>query len=119
LVSYPSIWNNHAGTLTRSSIPLAYVLGDRGRSYVGKSKMNFVLLVTHGLSAMAVYSDIIMVQLMLAASVLIALTLLGILGVVGIKFITQLAFPGCASAIAGVMITIWRRALMLFTILRS
>ena len=50
---------------------------------MGKSKMNFVLLVTHGLSAMAVYSDIIMVQLMLAASALIGLTLLGILGVVG------------------------------------
>jgi hypothetical protein len=41
---------------------------------------------------------------MLAASALIALTLLGILYDVGIKFITQLAIPGGTSAIAGLMI---------------
>jgi hypothetical protein len=40
-------------------MPPAYVLVDRRRRYVGKSKMNFVSLVTHALSAMAVYSDII------------------------------------------------------------
>ena len=116
LVSYPSIWNNLAGTLTRSSIPLAPLLADRGRRYVGKSKMNLVSLVMHGLSAMAVYSDIIMVRLMLAASALSAVTLLAILGVVGIKFLTQLAIPGWASAVAGLLIVILLQGLMLFTI---
>jgi glycosyltransferase involved in cell wall biosynthesis len=116
LVSDPAIWNNLAGTLTRSSIPLVRVVADRGRRYVGKSKMNLVSLVMHGLSAMAVYSDIIMVRLMLAASALSAVTFLGILGVVGVKLFTQLAIPGWASATAGLLIVILLQGLMLFTI---
>ena len=56
VVSNSSIWNNLAGTLTRSRLPLTSFPSDRGRRYAGSSKMNFVSLVTHGLSAMAVYS---------------------------------------------------------------
>jgi hypothetical protein len=78
--------------------------------------MNLVSLVMHGLSAMAVYSDIIMVRLMLAASALSAVTFLGILGVVGVKLFTQLAIPGWASATAGLLIVILLQGLMLFTI---
>jgi glycosyltransferase involved in cell wall biosynthesis len=116
LASNAAIWNNLAGTLTRSSIPLVRVVADRGRRYVGKSKMNLVSLVMHGLSAMAVYSDIIMVRLMLAASALSAVTFLGILGIVGVKFFTQLAIPGWASSTAGLLIVILLQGLMLFTI---
>jgi glycosyltransferase involved in cell wall biosynthesis len=116
LVSNPSIWSNLAATLKRSGIPLTDLSSDRGIRYAGKSKMNFVSLVMHGLSAIAVYSDIVMVRLMLGTLAVSALTLIGILGVVVIKFFTSLAIPGWASSVAGLLTVILLQGVMLFTI---
>jgi glycosyltransferase involved in cell wall biosynthesis len=116
LVSTSSVWNNLAAALTRSRIPLAGLPSDRGRRYAGKSKMNFVSLVMHGLSAMAVYSDIIMVRLMLGTLALSAVTLLAILGVIAVKLFTNLAIPGWTSSAAGVLTIILLQGVMLFTI---
>jgi glycosyltransferase involved in cell wall biosynthesis len=116
LVSNSSIWNNLAGTLTRSRLPLATLPSDRGRRYAGLSKMNFVSLVMHGLSAMAVYSDIVMVRLLLASLAVSAFTAFGILCVVCIKLFSTLAIPGWATSTAGILAMIMVQALMLFTI---
>jgi hypothetical protein len=116
LVSNSSIWNNLAGTLTRSRLPLSSLPSDRGRRYVGTSKMNFVSLVTHGLSAMAVYSDIVMVRLLLSTLAVSAVTLLGILWVVFIRLFTTLAIPGWATSAVGILVIVLVQALMLFTI---
>lgn len=116
LVSSSSIWNNLAATLTRSRLPLARMPADRGTRYAGKSNMNFVSLVMHGLSAMAVYSDIVMVRLMLGTALLGAVTLSGIVGVVGVKLLTNLAIPGWATSASGLLGVILVQALMLFTI---
>jgi len=116
LISTSWVWNNLAAALTRSRIPLAGLPSDRGTRYAGKSKMNFVSLVIHGLSAMAVYSDIVVVRLMLGTLTLSAVTLLGILGVVAVKFFTSLAIPGWASSVAGVLTIILLQGVMLFAI---
>jgi polyisoprenyl-phosphate glycosyltransferase len=116
VVSNASIWNNLAATLTRSRLPLTGLPSDRGTRYAGKSKMNFVSLVMHGLSAMAVYSDIAMVRLMIGTLALSSITLLGILGVIAIRFLTNLAIPGWASNVAGLLTVILLQAAVLFTI---
>jgi polyisoprenyl-phosphate glycosyltransferase len=116
LVSNASIWNNLAATLTRSRIPLTGLPIDRGRRYAGKSNMNFVSLVMHGLSAMAVYSDIIMVRLMIGTLALIAVTLLGIIAVIAVRLLTNFAIPGWASSIAGILTVILLQGAILFTI---
>jgi polyisoprenyl-phosphate glycosyltransferase len=116
LVSNASIWNNLAATLTRSRIPLAGLPSDRGKRYAGCSKMNFVSLVLHGLSAMAVYSDVVMVRLMIGTLALSSVTLLGVLGVIAIRFFTSLAIPGWASNVAGLLTIILLQGAMLFTI---
>jgi glycosyltransferase involved in cell wall biosynthesis len=116
LVSNSSIWNNLAATLSRSRIPLAQISADRGTRFAGASKMNFVSLVMHGLSAMSVYSDVVMVRLMLGALALGVATFLGILIVVAIKLFTDLAIPGWASSVAGALTIILLQGIMLFTI---
>jgi glycosyltransferase involved in cell wall biosynthesis len=116
LIRNSSIWNNLAASLTRSRIPLANLPIDRGTRYAGKSRMNFVSLVMYGLSAMAVYTDIVMVRLMLVTLALSAVTLLGILAVVTIRFLTDLAVPGWASSVAGLLTVILLQGAMLFTI---
>lgn len=116
VVSNPSIWSNLAGTLTRAHLPRSGLPIDRGQRYAGKSKMNFVALVMHGLSAMAVYSDIVMVRLLLASLAVSVMTGLGILYVVFEKLFTTFAIPGWATSAAGILAIIMVQALMLFTI---
>jgi polyisoprenyl-phosphate glycosyltransferase len=116
LVNSPSIWNHLASTLSRARIPLWSVPTDRGMRYSGRSRMNFVSLVMHGLSAMAVYSDIVMVRLLLAAAALGALTIVGLGWVVFVKLFTALAIPGWATSAAGVLVIVLVQAMMLFTI---
>ena len=78
--------------------------------------MNFLSLVMHGFSAMAVYTDVIMLRLMLGALVLSGITALGILGVVATRLLTSLAIPGWASSAAGALTIILLQGVMLFTI---
>ena len=116
LVTNASIWNNLAGTLARASLGLVMLPTDRGRRYAGRSKMNFVALVMHGLSIMAVYSDAVMVRLLLAALGLSAITAAGLLTVIFVKLFTNLGIPGWATSAAGILMIILVQALMLFTI---
>ena len=116
IVSNFSVWNHLAAALTRSRIPLVSLSSDRGIRYAGKSKMNFVSLVMHGFSAMAVYSDIVMLRLMIATLILSAATALAILGVVAVKFLTDLAIPGWASSLAGILTVILLQSAIFFAI---
>jgi len=116
LISDPSIWNHLASALGRARNPLLRVPIDRGSRYAGVSKMNFVSLVMHGLSAMAVYSDVVMVRLLLGAVAVSILTIAGLCGVVFVKLFTALAIPGWATSAAGILVIVLVQALMLFTI---
>jgi hypothetical protein len=59
--------------------------------------MNFTALVTHGLSSLSVYTDIIGTRLLLFALVLFLLGLILIAVVITIKIFTDLAIPGWAT----------------------
>jgi glycosyltransferase involved in cell wall biosynthesis len=113
LIGYSWIWNHLAGTLARSGMPVAKVPLDRGSRYDGTSKMNFVALIMHGLGAIAVYSDIVMIRLTIGALAFSALMLLGALVVITIKIFTDLATPGWASSVAGLLSVILVQGLML------
>ena len=113
LVGYPWVWNHLAGTLARSGMPVVKVPLDRGSRYDGTSKMNFIALIMHGLGAIAVYSDIVMIRLTIGALAFSALMLLGALVVITIKIFTDLATPGWASSVAGLLSVILLQGLML------
>ena len=113
LVGYSWIWNHLAGTLTRSRMPVAKIPVDRGSRYAGTSKMNFIALIMHGLSAIAVYTDIVMIRLTIGALGFSAVMLLGALVVITIKIFTDLATPGWASSVAGLLSVILLQGLML------
>jgi len=65
---------------------------------------------------MAVYSDVVMVRLMIGTLALSATTLLGIVGVIAVRLLTTLAIPGWASSAAGLLTVILLQGAMLFTI---
>ncbi|HUD62221.1 MAG TPA: hypothetical protein VMQ99_22165 [Acetobacteraceae bacterium] len=63
--------------------------------------MNLAALIIHGLSAMSVYSDLIFVRVLLAATLCGGVTLVGIISVVAVRIMTTLAIPGWATTAFG------------------
>jgi glycosyltransferase involved in cell wall biosynthesis len=103
VVSQAGIWNHLAATLVRSRLPLLKIDTMRGKRYAGQSKMNFVSLVLHGLSAVAVFADVALVRIALLAMLLAGFAFAGILATTAVRVFTPWAIPGWASGVAGTL----------------
>jgi glycosyltransferase involved in cell wall biosynthesis len=75
LVVISEIWNHYAAAVFNARLPYECLPLARGRRLAGKSKMNVISLVTHGLSAISVYGDRVGVRLLAVSSVTIVLLL--------------------------------------------
>lgn len=112
----PSLWNHLAATLVRSRLPLVRVAAERGHRYVGRSRLNLDTLVAHGLSAISVYSDIVLVRIMMGMLGISVLTVVGIIIVTTIRLFTELAIPGWASSVFGSLSMVFLQSLILAVI---
>jgi hypothetical protein len=75
--------------------------------------MNFTRLTLHGLSAIAVYADIVFVRALILSIGFIILTVAGSIVVVGIRLLTDLAIPGWATYVLGILVIIFVQAFAL------
>jgi hypothetical protein len=112
LVVVAELWNHYAAAAFRSRQPFCTVPTHRAKRLCGRSTMNFVSLVTHGLSAISVYADIAGVRLLVASVALALLTLAGIIGTVTVRLVTSLAIPGWASYTVGILVVLLVQAVM-------
>ena len=83
------------------------------RRLSGRSRMNFISLVTHGLGALSVESETIGVRMLVASLVLIGCLVLALLATVAIRLGTGLAIPGWATTAAGLLLILLAQTLML------
>lgn len=97
----PSLWNHLAATLVRSRLPLMRIPTQRGRRYTGRSRMKLDTLVAHGLTAISVYSDIVLVRIIIGVFGIAVMTTIGLAAIVAIRLFTELATPGWASTVFG------------------
>lgn len=105
LVSMHELWLNLPATMMRSRLELSRVPTDRGRRYAGRSRMNLVGLVVHGLSAVGVFVERAFTRVLLAITSLAVLLLLGL--VVGLILKTVgLATPGWVTTIAAALVIV-------------
>ena len=96
IVVIPEIWNHYAAALIRSRLLFTTVPIARGRRLAGQSKMNFVGLLLHGLSAFFVYGEIVGARLLIAIAVTLVLeTALVALGI-AINFTTNFSIVALA-----------------------
>lgn len=116
LTHMPEVWNNLAASVTRSRLPVLMHPTVRGSRYAGQSKMNFVSLITHGLSAVSVYSDVAFVRILLFSVVLILMAAVGIGIALAIRFLTDLAVPGWTTTVVGTLGVVLLQTLMLSTL---
>ena len=103
LVAVSEIWNHYASGVQRAKIPCVYLPTDRGKRLAGRSKMNFVSLVTHGMSAMSVHAETIGTRMIVLALTFAGVVLLAMGAVVGIRVFTTLAIPGWATFAFGIL----------------
>ncbi len=106
LVAMSELWNHYAAAVFRSRLPFRMVPIPRGKRIAGKSRMNFAALVSHGLSAMSVFGDVIGVRLLIGSLVGSVLAGLGIVTVIGIRLFSNLAIPGWATDATGILAVI-------------
>ena len=93
LVVVSDLWNHYAAAVFQSRIPYTMVPTARARRLSGKSRMNFVALVAHGLSAIAVFADRVGVRILIAAGAMLAISALVLGGVVTRWLLTGRAAP--------------------------
>lgn len=103
LMGVPEIGNHYAAAVEKSRIPVTKVPIPRGRRMSGQGKMNFVALVTHGLSAMSVWGEEIGVRLLLGSALLVVGSVVG-LGVIAWSGLWgEGQFPPWAITVAGLL----------------
>lgn len=103
IVVLSDLWNHYAAAVFRSKLPFTIVPIPRGTRLFGASRMNFVGLVSHGLSAIAVFGDIVGVRLLIGSLVGSLLAGLGIVLVAMIRMFTNRAIPGWATYATGTL----------------
>ncbi|MBV9122989.1 MAG: glycosyltransferase [Planctomycetes bacterium] len=113
LVGVAELWNHYAGAVFKARLPHDLLPTERARRLAGRPRMNFVGLVMHGLSAIAIQGDIVGVRLLVATTLVILTTLAGLLTVLGIRLGTHLAIPGWATYAAGLLLVLLFQAIMI------
>ena len=112
LIVVSELWNHYAAAVFRSRVPYTIIPIDRGRRIAGKPAMSWTALVVHGLSAIAVYSDVLGVRLLTATIVLSVLLVVALATVIAVRLGTSLAVPGWATYAVGLLAAMLLQAVM-------
>lgn len=124
LVYVPELWSHLAACLLKSRLPMIKVPTFRGTRHHGTSKMNIVSLVQHGLGAIAVNLETVLVRILLGFIAFFFAVFAAMFVVVGVRLVTSLAIPGWASTVFGVLSILLVQStvfsiLLVFTSLKS
>jgi hypothetical protein len=103
LVVMSELWNHYAAAVFRSGLPFTTTPIPRGHRIAGKSKMNFVSLTAHGMSAISVFGDVVGVRLLITSMAGAVMAFVGIVAVIWIREFTSQAIPGWATCVAGAL----------------
>ena len=115
LVGVAEIWNHYAAAVFKSRQPCCGIAACRATRLAGRSRMSFVSLVIHGLSAISVHADVVGVRLLIASLAGIMLAAAGLAVIVAVRLLTTLAIPGWATSAAGILAVVLLQ-LVLFSI---
>lgn len=103
LVAVSEVWNHYASAVQRSRVPCTFLPTDRGKRLAGHSSMNFVSLVTHGMSAISVHAETVGARMLVLTCVMVLVIVAAMGVVVAIRLFTALAIPGWATFVMGLL----------------
>ena len=102
LVRVSEIWNNYPGGIIKSRIPYSSIPTNRAKRLAGESKMNFVSLILHGLSAISVMIDTTAVRILIFSILMSGVAVAFIILIIFLKIIGN-ATPGWASTLGSTL----------------
>src|SRR5262249_46734373 len=105
LVHMHELWLSLPATIIRLRSPIIKVPTERGNRYHGVSHMNLVSLVTHGLSAVAVFMQRVLTRIILATLGLAIICVFAALIAIALKLIGA-ATPGWVTTVVGIMLVV-------------
>ncbi len=101
LAIMPELWNHYAAAFFRSGMPHTSIPIPRGYRLAGVSRMNFVSLTIHGLSALSVFSDVVGVRLLIGTILGSSAIWLAMLGFASVCALRGFQIPAWAYSVAG------------------
>jgi polyisoprenyl-phosphate glycosyltransferase len=113
LVVTSELWNHYAAAVIRSGLLMTTIPIPRGHRFAGSSKMNFVTLAAHGMSAISVYGDIVGVRVLVASMIGSLMAAAGIVAVIVLRIFANRAVPGWATLSIGALAIIFIQFLSL------
>jgi len=116
LMPVSDLWNHYAAAVLRARLPRRLLPLARGSRLAGKSKMNFVSLLTHGLNAISVFSDQVSARLLASTAVFSLVTGLAVAAsLIGWQVAPQ-SMPGWLPMVLGTMAVLAAQTLTFATI---
>lgn len=113
LVVDPNLWLHCAATVVSSRIPYTSIPTHRGVRLHGKSRLNLIALVIHGIAAISCYNEVVGVRVIFCSLGLSALLSALIIAVIVIRLATTWAIQGWASFVVGVLLILLVQILLM------
>jgi hypothetical protein len=92
-----------AASVLASRLRIGMLPTDRGPRYAGKSKMNFVGLVLHGIRGMMVFAEDVLVRVSIACAIIAAVSVTSIAAAIVLKLL-GMSTPGWFSVAMGILV---------------
>ena len=106
LVVVSELWNHYAAAVFKARLPRASVPSERAPRLAGKSRMNYVDLVMHGLSALSVHAELVGVRLLVVTAIVVSAMVSALLATLGVRLFTPLTMPVWTSTAVGVLLIV-------------
>ena len=113
LVVLTELWNHYAAAVFKSRIPYSAIRADRGERLHGRSKMNFVSLVIHGLSALFSYHELVGTRIFVGLVGFASLLLVIIAILSGAHFVYGWNLPGTLTPLVITLVVLAGQALVM------
>lgn len=106
VVVFPELWNHYAATIVKSRLPYTRIRADRGARLKGHSRMSFISLAIHGMSALFANQELVGTRMLLMMLIAVIALLMLSIAVLAVKLFTALAIPGWATTVMGLLIVL-------------
>jgi hypothetical protein len=106
LVVVSELWNHYAAAVFKARLPRVSIPTERAPRLAGKSSMNFVDLVMHGLSALSVHAELVGVRLVVVTAIVASAMAAALLATVGFSVFTPLTMPAWTSTAVAVLLIV-------------
>ncbi len=116
IIYMPELWNHLSGSIIRSKCRIIKVPTHRGQRNAGRSSMNIQSLMTHGFSAISVFTDVLFVRLLIFTGITSSFALFGGFIIVLLRLGTDYAIPGWASTLVSLAVVVLIQSLTLLMI---